>query len=161
MSQCFNIVYLAGGFPHTLNDVLHAAERERLGVPVFELAKDHCILPGAESPLTYATMRPITSEPWGYATPVPTHRLLDRGPTLNTGQWKTNLLAQGPTRQAYSITAMIVDGGTFLMDCCCGRRSGCAQGLESVAAFARFSCSEFQIGAGVSCGVVRRSSDMS
>jgi len=46
------------------------------------------------------------------------------------------------------------------MDCCCGRRSGCAQGLESVAAFARFSCSEFRIGAGVSCGVARRSSDM-
>jgi hypothetical protein len=41
MSQCFNIVYLAGGFAHALNDMLHAAERERLGVPVRELAKDH------------------------------------------------------------------------------------------------------------------------
>src|SRR6266404_1888140 len=41
MSQCFNIVYLAGGFTHALNDVLHGAERERLGVPVFKLAKDH------------------------------------------------------------------------------------------------------------------------
>jgi hypothetical protein len=37
-SQCLNIVYLAGGFTHALNDVLHAAERERLGVPVFKLA---------------------------------------------------------------------------------------------------------------------------
>jgi hypothetical protein len=26
---------------HALNDVLHAAERERLGVPLFKLAKDH------------------------------------------------------------------------------------------------------------------------
>jgi hypothetical protein len=41
MSQCFNIVYLAGGFTNALNDVLHAAEREQLGVPVFKLAKDH------------------------------------------------------------------------------------------------------------------------
>jgi Protein of unknown function (DUF2721) len=41
MSQCFNIVYLAGGFTHALNDVLHGAERERLGVPVFKRAKDH------------------------------------------------------------------------------------------------------------------------
>jgi hypothetical protein len=30
MSQCFNMGYLAGGFTHALNDVLHAAERERL-----------------------------------------------------------------------------------------------------------------------------------
>jgi hypothetical protein len=41
MNQCFNIVYLAGGFTHALNDVLHGAERERLGVPVFKLTKDH------------------------------------------------------------------------------------------------------------------------
>jgi hypothetical protein len=41
MNQCFNIVYLAGCFTHALNDVLHGAERERLGVPVFKLAKDH------------------------------------------------------------------------------------------------------------------------
>jgi hypothetical protein len=41
MSQCFNIVYLAGGFTLALNAVLHGAERERLGVPVFKLAKDH------------------------------------------------------------------------------------------------------------------------
>jgi hypothetical protein len=41
MSQCFNIVYLAGGFTHALNDALHGAERKRLGVPVFMLAKDH------------------------------------------------------------------------------------------------------------------------
>jgi hypothetical protein len=40
-SQCFNIVYLASGFTHALNDLLHAAERERLGVLVFKLAKDH------------------------------------------------------------------------------------------------------------------------
>jgi hypothetical protein len=32
MNQCFNIVYLAGGFTHALNDVLHGAERERLCV---------------------------------------------------------------------------------------------------------------------------------
>jgi hypothetical protein len=32
MSKCFNIVYLAGGFTHALKDVLHGAERERLGV---------------------------------------------------------------------------------------------------------------------------------
>src|SRR5207344_3334974 len=37
MNQCFNIVYLAGGFTHALNDVSHGAERERLGVPVFKL----------------------------------------------------------------------------------------------------------------------------
>jgi hypothetical protein len=41
MSQCFNIVYLAGGFTHALNEMLHAAERERLGVPAFKLSKDH------------------------------------------------------------------------------------------------------------------------
>ena len=41
MSQCFNIVYLAGGFTHALNDASHGAERERPGVPVFKLAKDH------------------------------------------------------------------------------------------------------------------------
>ena len=41
MSQCFNIVYLAGGFTHAPNDVLHGAERKRLGVPVVKLAKDH------------------------------------------------------------------------------------------------------------------------
>src|SRR6266850_2395952 len=41
MSQCFNMVYLTGGFTHALNDVLHAAEREPLGVPLFKLAKDH------------------------------------------------------------------------------------------------------------------------
>jgi len=35
------MVYLAGGFTHALNDVLHDAERERLGVPVFKLAKAH------------------------------------------------------------------------------------------------------------------------
>jgi hypothetical protein len=39
MSQCFNMVYLAGGFTHALNDVLRAAERERLGVSVSKLAK--------------------------------------------------------------------------------------------------------------------------
>jgi hypothetical protein len=41
MSQCFNMVYLADGFTHAVNDVLHAAERERLGVPVSKLAKEH------------------------------------------------------------------------------------------------------------------------
>jgi hypothetical protein len=41
MSKCFNIVYLAGGFPHAPNDVLHGVERARIGVPVFKLAKDH------------------------------------------------------------------------------------------------------------------------
>jgi hypothetical protein len=35
------MVYLAGGLAHALNDVLRAAERERLGVSVFKLAKDH------------------------------------------------------------------------------------------------------------------------
>jgi len=39
------MVYLAGGFTHALNDVLH--ERERLGVPLFKLAKDHWYPPGA------------------------------------------------------------------------------------------------------------------
>jgi hypothetical protein len=33
MSQCVNIVYLPGGLTHALNDVLHGAERERLGLP--------------------------------------------------------------------------------------------------------------------------------
>jgi hypothetical protein len=40
-SQCFNIVYPASGFTHALNDMLHAAERERFGVLVFKLAKDN------------------------------------------------------------------------------------------------------------------------
>jgi hypothetical protein len=31
------MVHLARGFRHALNDVLHAAERERLGVSVFKL----------------------------------------------------------------------------------------------------------------------------
>jgi hypothetical protein len=35
------MVYLAGGFTHALNDVPRAVERERLGVSVFKLAKDH------------------------------------------------------------------------------------------------------------------------
>jgi hypothetical protein len=34
------MVYLAG-VTHALNDVSHGAERERLGVLVFKLAKDH------------------------------------------------------------------------------------------------------------------------
>jgi hypothetical protein len=38
MSQCFNIVYLAGGFTACAERCV-AAERERLGVPVFKLAK--------------------------------------------------------------------------------------------------------------------------
>jgi hypothetical protein len=39
MSQCFNIVYLAGGLAHALNDVLHAAERERLSDSLLSLPK--------------------------------------------------------------------------------------------------------------------------
>ena len=43
MSQCFNIVYLAGGFTHALNDVLH--ERERYVVPDFKVtAPDQKVL---------------------------------------------------------------------------------------------------------------------
>jgi hypothetical protein len=45
MSQCFNIVYLAGGSTHALNDVLRAAERERLGVSVLKLAKEDIGIP--------------------------------------------------------------------------------------------------------------------
>jgi Resolvase, N terminal domain len=39
MNQCFNIIYLAGVFTHALNDVLHGAKRERLGVPFFSLRR--------------------------------------------------------------------------------------------------------------------------
>jgi hypothetical protein len=40
MSQCFNIVYLAGGFTDALNDVLQL-NANGLAFPVFKLAKNH------------------------------------------------------------------------------------------------------------------------
>ena len=71
---------------------------------------------------------------------------------------KTHLLAQGPTRRRQGAAAIVVHGGSFPMDCCCGRRSGRAQGLEPVAAFARVSCPDLRIGTGISRGVASRSS---
>ena len=58
MSQCFNMVYLAGGFAHALHNMLHVAEREPLGVAVCWLAK------AAASPACGRRMTIFTASAW-------------------------------------------------------------------------------------------------
>ena len=62
MSQCFNIVYLAGGFTHALNDVLHAAERERFCFGTLALNASltiHCNTRGAGGTRSRSLLVPV------------------------------------------------------------------------------------------------------